>query len=124
MKLKNLIAVLSATLLLAAGMLFAAPAAPKSVIHIITVKFKPDATSAQIDAALNAAKTMNYPGLKNVWVKPIKMQFEDPAVKNIIVMEFASEEAFKSYTDSPAQKKFYEVYLPIRGESRTHDVTN
>ena len=26
--------------------------------------------------------------------------------------------------DSPAQKKWYEVYMPIREESRTHDITN
>jgi hypothetical protein len=39
-------------------------------------------------------------------------------------MEFADEAALKAYTDSPAQKKWYEVYLPIRGESRTFDITN
>jgi len=44
--------------------------------------------------------------------------------KHIIVMEFESEEALKKYTDSPAQKKWYEAYMPIREESRTQDVTN
>lgn len=108
-----------------AGCLFlsAAPARPKSVLHIITIQWKADASEAQIDKAIQAAGSMNYPGLKNVWTKPIKMQLPD-GYKSIIVMEFESEDALKRYADSDAQKKWYEVYLPIREESRTHDVTN
>jgi hypothetical protein len=103
--------------------LAAAPQKPKSVIHVITVKWKPGTTEAQIGAALKAAETMNYPGVKNVWTRPIKMQL-DEGYTNIIVMEFESEDALKKYADSPAQKKWYEVYMPIREESKTHDITN
>jgi antibiotic biosynthesis monooxygenase (ABM) superfamily enzyme len=39
-------------------------------------------------------------------------------------MEFASEDALKKYADSPAQKKWYEVYQAVREESRTSDITN
>jgi hypothetical protein len=39
-------------------------------------------------------------------------------------MEFADEAALKAYTDSPAQKEWYEIYLPIRDESTTFDITN
>ena len=39
-------------------------------------------------------------------------------------MEFASEDALKKYAESPAQKEWYKVYLPIREESTTHDITN
>ena len=109
---------------LAGGLiLFAAPAKPRSVIHIITVQWKADASQAQIDKAIQAVGTMNYPGLKNVWTKPIKMQLPE-GYKSIIVMEFESENALKRYADSDAQKKWYEVYMPLREESRTHDVTN
>lgn len=117
-----LTAVFAAVALLPTG-LMAAPGKPKSVIHVITVMWKPEATQAQIDKAIRAAETMNYPGLKNVWTRPIKMQL-DEGYKNIIVMEFESEESLKKYADSPAQKSWYEVYMPIRGESRTHDITN
>ena len=113
-----LLAVLAGGLLL-----FAAPAKPRSVIHIITVQWKADASQAQIDKAIEAVGTMNYPGLKNVWTKPIKMQLPE-GYKSIIVMEFDSENALKRYADSDAQKKWYEVYMPLREESRTHDVTN
>jgi uncharacterized protein (DUF1330 family) len=45
-------------------------------------------------------------------------------MKQAIVMEFESQDALKKYTDSPAQKAWYELYLPIREESATHDITN
>jgi stress responsive alpha/beta barrel protein len=121
---KKLIVVTCAILMLVcATLLLAAAVKPKSVIHIITIQWKADATPAQIDKALRAAENMNYAGLKSVWTRPIKMQLPD-GYKNIIVMEFASEQALKDYADSDAQKKFYEAYMPIREESRTHDVTN
>lgn len=121
---KSTLALVAALAVLAAGILLAAgPAKPKTVIHVITVQWNADATPAQIEAALKAVETMDYPGLKNVWTKPIKMQL-DEGYKNIIVMEFESEQALKSYAGSEAQKNWYKVYMPIRAESRTHDITN
>jgi antibiotic biosynthesis monooxygenase (ABM) superfamily enzyme len=105
------------------GLLAAAPNKPKSVIHVITIQWKAEATPAQIQKAIEAAENMSYPGIKNVWTKPISMQLPD-GFKHIIVMEFESEDALKKYAGSPAQKQWYEAYLPIRQESRTHDITN
>jgi len=109
--------------ILAAGFATAAPKTPKSVIHVITIQWKADATPEQIQKALRAAENIDYPGIKNVWTRPIKMQLPE-GFKHIIVMEFESEEALKNYADSPAQKKWYEAYMPVREESRTHDITN
>jgi len=112
-----------AVLTMAAAFLLAAPKKPKSVVHVISVQWKADATPAQIDKAIKAVETMNYPGLKNVWTRPIKMQLPD-GYKSVFVMEFESEEALKNYADSPAQNAWYEVYMPIHEESRTSDITN
>ena len=117
---------LSLSLLLAigaAGLASAAPNKPKSVIHVITVQWKADAKPDQIQKAIRAAENIAFPGVKNVWTRPIKMQL-DKGYTHIIVMEFESEDALKKYADSPAQKQWYESYLPIREESRTHDITN
>jgi Stress responsive A/B Barrel Domain len=114
---------LSLLLAVAAAGFAAAPNKPKSVIHVITIQWKAGATQNQIQNAIRAAENINYPGLKNVWTKPIKMQLPE-GYKHIIVMEFESEEALNKYAESPAQKKWYEVYMPIREESRTHDITN
>ena len=115
--------VLAATMMATAT--FAADATPKTVIHVITVKWKADATPAQINKVLETVATMpsQYPGITRVWTKPIKKQIPE-GYNHVIVMEFSSEDALKQYVDSPTQKKFYEVYMPIREESRTSDISN
>lgn len=107
----------------------AADTAPKSVIHVVTVAWKPEATAAQIQAALDGVKALpaNYPGITRVWVRSIKVQNPPGTTVNrthAFVMEFKDEQALKDYTDSAAQKKWYEVYTPIRASSTTHDITN
>jgi antibiotic biosynthesis monooxygenase (ABM) superfamily enzyme len=110
---------------LLASCLFAADANPKTVIHVITIQWKAGTTPAQIDKALKGAEALPsaYPGIIRVWTKPIKKQLPD-GFSHVIVMEFASEDALKKYADSAAQKKWYELYMPIREESRTSDITN
>lgn len=121
---KKLFLVASLAALMSTGAL-AADSAPKTVIHVITVKWKSDATPARIEKAIHTAQSLPsvYPGITKVWTKAIKKQLPE-GYTNVIVMEFANEAALKSYVDSPAQKKWYEVYMPIREESRTSDITN
>lgn len=96
---------------------------PKSVIHVVTVSWKEEATQAQIQAALDGvvALAKEYKGITRVWIRSIKAQGDKT---HAFVMEFASEQALKDYADSPAQKKWYELYLPIREGSTTFDITN
>jgi len=97
---------------------------PKTVLHVITVQWKSTATAEQKAAAIEGVRKMaaDYPGIKNVWLKTLKVQ---PAgYSNVIVMEFQDEAAFKKYTDSAAHRAWEKLYLPLREESRTHDVTN
>jgi len=95
---------------------------PKSVLHIVTVKWKPESTAEQRQKAIDGVKTMasKYPGITNVWLKPLKVQGTDA----VFVMEFKDEAALKAYVDTPAQKEWYDIYIPIRGQSQTHDITN
>lgn len=110
----------------AAGMLAGANtfSTPKTVLHIITVQWKADATPEQKTAAIDGVKKMagQVPGIKNVWLKTLKVQ--PSGYSNVIVMEFQDEAAFKNYAANPAHKEWESVYLPVREESRTHDVTN
>jgi antibiotic biosynthesis monooxygenase (ABM) superfamily enzyme len=114
----------AAALMLATG-LFAADTKPTTVIHVISIQWKADATPAQIDKAIKAAEALpsEYPGIIHVWTKPIKKQLPE-GYSHVIVMEFASEDALTKYAGSDAQKKWYELYMPIREESRTSDITN
>jgi basic membrane lipoprotein Med (substrate-binding protein (PBP1-ABC) superfamily) len=122
---RNLLLSVFATAVLSVNGLFAADAKPTTVIHVITVKWKSDATPAQIEKAVQTAQSLpsQYSGITHVWTKAIKKQIPE-GYNDIIVMEFASQDALKKYVDSPAQKKFYEVYMPIREESRTSDISN
>ena len=75
-------------------------------------------------AALDGVKKMaaDVPGVKNVWLKKIKVQPAD--FSTVIAIEFESKAAFDAYTNHPAHKAWEAVYLPVREESTTHDVTN
>jgi antibiotic biosynthesis monooxygenase (ABM) superfamily enzyme len=116
--------VCAAAMMMTTGV-FAADTQPKTVLHVITIQWKSGTTPAQIDKAIQAAAALpqQYPGITRVWTKAIKKQLPE-GYSNIIVMEFASEDALKKYADSSAQKQWYEVYMPIREESRTSDITN
>lgn len=115
--------------LLALGLLVLAPAAavaqtePHTLLHVVTVKWKAGTTAEQIQAALDGVKALpsKYPGIVHVWTKSIKVQ---GGKANAFVMEFSDQAAFKAYTDSPAQKEWYKIYLPIRDESTTFDIVN
>jgi antibiotic biosynthesis monooxygenase (ABM) superfamily enzyme len=120
---KLLLAALAAALLVTGAS--AADVKPKTVIHVITIKWNAGAKPAQIEQAIKAAEALpsQYPGITRVWTKPIKKQIPDD-YNTVIVMEFSSEDALQKYAGSPAQKKWYEVYMPVREESRTSDITN
>ena len=119
----RLLCALSLCLILLAGL--ASAQAPSTVIHIINVKWKPEATPEQIKAVLEAARQLptKYPGIKRVWTKTLRYQGQE-GMKQAIVMEFESPAALKNYANSAAQKWWYELYMPIHEDSRTHDITN
>ena len=129
---KNLFRALSALVL--ATFVFSTVAAavemPKSVIHIINVRFKADASKADVDAAVNAIGEMakKYPaaGIDRVWLKAIKIQTSGGGkpFTHCLVMEFKSEDHLKKYSGSEAQKYFYSKYEAVRELSNTNDVTN
>lgn len=101
---------------------------PKSIIHVVTLYWADGVTPAQRKVALDGVEKMaaEIPGIKNVWLKSIKVQ-GDAGGKNLqsaFVMEFESAAAFKAYDDHPAHRAWEKIYTPLRGESRTHDITN
>jgi hypothetical protein len=113
--------------LLLTALFFAAAAfaQPTTVIHIINVKWKVEATPEQVKAAVDAVQQLpaKYPGLRRVWTRNLKYQGQE-GFKQAIVMEFESQDALKKYDNSAAQKWWYELYLPVREDSRTDDITN
>ncbi|BET65516.1 hypothetical protein ASA1KI_04340 [Opitutales bacterium ASA1] len=116
-------------MLFGASLLAADDTMPKSVIHVVTVAWKEGTTDAQIQAALDGVKALpkNFDGISRVWVRSIKVQNAPGTTMrrtHAFVMEFVDEAALARYAGSDAQKKWYEVYTPIRAQSTTHDITN
>ena len=101
---------------------------PKSIVHVVTLKWKAEATPEQRQKALDGVKMMatEIPGIKNVWLKTIKVQGPNAQTPfdSAFVMEFVDEAAFKAYVAHPAHKKWEDIYIPLRDSSRTHDITN
>ncbi len=120
---KLLALLLTAALSLGAVAASAKESAPKTVMHVVTVSWKADAKPEQIQAALDGAHAIPaaFPGVLRVWTRTIKAQGDRT---HVIAMEFKDEQALKDYAGSDAQKKWYEVYRPVRERSTTFDVTN
>ena len=112
-----------------AGNVTAGETAPKTVIHVVTIAWKEGTSPEQIQAALDGAQALPaaYKGITRIWTKSIKVQNPPGTTVNrthVIVMEFADEKALADYKDSDAQKAWYKLYVPIRAQSTTHDITN
>jgi Stress responsive A/B Barrel Domain len=97
---------------------------PSTVIHVITIQWKNGVTADQKASVFKATQEMarSNVGIKSLWLKPLKVQGD--GFTDAIVMEFESKSAFDAYAASDAHKEWEKVYLPLRQESRTHDVTN
>jgi hypothetical protein len=99
---------------------------PSTVLHVVTVRWTKDSTPAQQQAALDGVKTMaaGFPGIKNVWLKSIKVQSEKNDYTAAFVMEFESAKALEDYVTAPSHVAWKKLYDPIHDESKTHDITN
>ncbi len=117
---------------------------PKSVLHVVTLYYKDGTTDEQKKAVLAAVEKMagEMPGIRNVWLKSTKVQgaymekiaegkdkssevsYKAHPFTDAFVIEFEDQAAFDKYADHPAHKAFEEAYIPVRGRSSTHDITN
>ncbi len=97
---------------------------PKSVIHLVTLKWKTTSTPAQQQQAINGIKGMaeKIPGIKNIWIKPIRIQPQGNTAN--FAIEFEDEAAAKVYADHPAHTEWNKIYLEAREESYSNQVTN
>src|SRR5690348_2079447 len=67
---------------------------PSTILHVVTVRWKADSTTEQQTAAIEGVKTMAaaIPGIKNVWIKKLKVQ---PATfSTVFAIEFENKAAF------------------------------
>ena len=118
--------------LLAAGALFSAGFAlgqnrygqPKTIIHAVTVKWNPGVTQAQKQQVLAGIRRMaaEIPGIENIWLKPERLQPRD--FSTAFVIEFKNRAAADAYAESPVHKAWDRLYVPLRADSLSIEVTN
>ena len=98
--------------------------APSTIIHVSMIKWKPDVSEAEKQKALDGVKGMagQIPGIKNVWIKVLRMQPRDHHAA--FVIEFESKEAADKYAEHPAHVKWREHFLSIREASISPQITN
>ncbi|HTM51956.1 MAG TPA: Dabb family protein [Bryobacteraceae bacterium] len=110
-------------------------AAPRSVVHVVTILWKEDSTAEQQQAAIDGVKKMaaDIPGIRSVWIKPLKVQGRGKPGKDgkpgrpydsAFVIEFADQAAAERYVDHPAHVEWNKTYLAIREESTSHQISN
>lgn len=98
--------------------------APATVIHFVAVKWKADSSEADRQKVLDGIKTMaaQIPGIKNVWIKTIRVQVQ--GFQSVYAIEFASRDAADDYRDHPAHKEWEKLYSQIRDNSVSFQASN
>ena len=127
MKTRNLIlSICAAALLFCAGALVGANkfSKPGTILHVVTLRFKAESTPEARTAAINGVEKMasEIPGIKSVWTKTLKVQGDK--YNAAFVIEFENQKAFDAYPNHPAHATWEKVYLEVRDQSTTHDISN
>lgn len=97
---------------------------PSTVIHHVTLKWKEGVSDADKQKALDGLKEIasTSPGVKNLWMKSLKIQPRE--YSQTFVIEFENEAALKAYAEHPKKKEWDDFYYSIRETSLNSVTTN
>ena len=101
---------------------------PKSVIHVVALKWKADSKPEDRQKALDGIKVMagKIPGITNIWIKSTKVQgiSQEVTYDAAFAIEFKDEAAQVAYGTHPAHDEWMKLYEPVRDQSRNQVITN
>jgi hypothetical protein len=97
---------------------------PKTILHVVELKWNPAATDADKQRALDGIKDMatKVPGIKNIWIKGERMQPRD--FNAAYAIEFRDRDAADAYAESKVHAAWEVQYVPLREASISIQVTN
>jgi hypothetical protein len=97
---------------------------PKTILHVVELKWNPAATDAEKQRALDGIKDMaaKVPGIKNIWIKGERLQPRDFSAAYAI--EFRDRDAADAYAESKVHAAWEVQYVPLRESSISIQVTN
>ncbi|MBI3403917.1 MAG: Dabb family protein [Acidobacteria bacterium] len=97
---------------------------PKTVISVSLIKWKEGVSETDKIKVIKGVKkmAMEIPGIKNIWITPLRMQPRD--FHTAFVIEFADKEAAIRYAEHPIHEWWMKTYVPIRETSISPQITN
>jgi hypothetical protein len=97
---------------------------PKTIIHMVILKWNPGVSDADKQSALEGVKDMaaKVPGVKNVWIKAERLQPRDFSAA--FAIEFQNRAAADAYAESPVHQAWEKKYTMLRESSISEQVTN
>jgi hypothetical protein len=97
---------------------------PRTIIHLVEVKWNPGVSEVQKQQVMNGVKQMagRIPGIMNIWVKADRLQPREFSWAYAI--EFRDRAAADAYAESPVHAAWDKQYVPLREESISVQVTN
>jgi len=97
---------------------------PKTIIHVVEVQWRPGVTAARKQQVLDGIRNMaaQIPGIENIWLKPARLEPRD--FSTAFAIEFKDRAAADAYAESAAHHAFDKIYVPLRANSLSIQVTN
>jgi hypothetical protein len=97
---------------------------PKTIIHMVILKWNPGVSDADKQGALEGVKEMaaKIPGVKNIWIKAERLQPRD--FNAAFAIEFQNRAAADAYAESPIHQAWEQKYTLLREQSVSEQVTN
>jgi len=97
---------------------------PRTVLHVVEIKWRPGVPQMEKDAAIAGIKDMatKMPGIKNIWLKWDRLEPRD--FDAAFAIEFRSRAAADAYAESPLHDAWEKEYVPLREASLSIQVTN
>jgi antibiotic biosynthesis monooxygenase (ABM) superfamily enzyme len=97
---------------------------PKTIIHMVILKWNPGVSDSDKQAALEGVKEMaaKIPGVKNIWIKAERLQPRDFSAA--FAIEFQNRAAADAYAESPIHQAWEQKYTLLREQSVSEQVTN
>jgi len=125
---RNLISVALLGIVFAAGMAVGQQkhvvGRPKTIIHFVSIKWRPGVSEADRQRAIDGIGRManQIPGIKNVWLKTIRVQPQD--FHAVFAIEFVNQDAADDYRDHPAHAAWDKEFQVLRDNSFSGQATN
>lgn len=97
---------------------------PKTIIHVSILQWKTGVSAADKQAVLDGVKDMaaKIPGMKNVWIKALRVQPD--GYHDAFVIEFEDQAAADRYAKHPVHDTWTEALAKVREASISPQITN